>query len=266
MHQSTIQAGVSSACFYPQETIHAVRKLAEQKIANIEIFFNAPRELKEEYVEQLAQLCERAGTRVVSIHPFTSNSEPLYFFSEYPGRFEDGLEIYRYFFRAAKRLGAKLLVFHGDSPANKTPLKVGFENVKRLDFFAQEEFGIRVAYENVVRCRGKEPHYFERLLDYYPQMNFVLDVKQALRSGQDPLEYIRRLGSSITHIHISDSSAERDCLPIGQGTMDIAQFVKLLRANQFDGCLIQELYSQSYQSEQEIYRSYEQLKAVIFNL
>ena len=95
MQQDRVQIGVSSACFFPTETIHAVQKLAAWNIPNIEVFFNSPRELKEDYVQKLAQICKQAGTRVASVHPFTSGSESLYFFSEYPGRFEDGLEIYR---------------------------------------------------------------------------------------------------------------------------------------------------------------------------
>ena len=72
-----ICTGVSSACFYPMETLCAVRQLCAWKIPNIEIFFNSPRELKEEYVQKLHQLCQQSGTQVVSVHPFTSGIEPL---------------------------------------------------------------------------------------------------------------------------------------------------------------------------------------------
>ena len=38
MQQDRVRVGVSSACFFPLETIHAVEKLAEWRIPNIEIF------------------------------------------------------------------------------------------------------------------------------------------------------------------------------------------------------------------------------------
>lgn len=79
MQQDRVQVGVSSACFFPTETIHAVQKLAAWNIPNIEVFFNSPRELKEDYVQKLAQICKQAGIRVASVHPFTSGSESLYF-------------------------------------------------------------------------------------------------------------------------------------------------------------------------------------------
>lgn len=266
MQQDRVQVGVSSACFFPTETIHAVQKLAAWNIPNIEVFFNSPRELKEDYVQKLAQICEQAGSRVVSVHPFTSESEPLYFFSEYPGRFEDGLEIYRNYFRAAQILGAEFLVFHGDNPFNKMPIEKGFEQIKRMDQIAQAEYGVSIAYENVVRCRGKDPQYCVKLREYYPQMKFVLDVKQAVRAGRDPMEYVRALGNSIVHVHISDSDAEKDCLPVGSGTMDLQNLMECLMKEGFCGNVLQEVYRESYEKEEEVLLGYRNLEQLISTL
>lgn len=266
MQQDRVRVGVSSACFFPTETIHAVQKLAAWNIPNIEVFFNSPRELKEDYVQKLAQICKQAGIRVASVHPFTSGSESLYFFSEYPGRFEDGLEIYRNYFRAAQILGAQLLVFHGDSPYSKMPLEKGFEQIKQMDLLAQREYGVSIAYENVVRCRGKDPEYFVKLKEYYPQMKFVLDIKQAIRSGQDPMEYVRCLGSSIVHIHISDSDEIKDCLPVGSGQMKLEELLKALKERGFCGTVLQELYRESYEKEEEVLLGYRNLEQLISTL
>ena len=81
-----MRAGVSSACFFPQETACSVEKLAQWKIPQIEIFFNSFQELKPDYLERLRSCCQAGGTKIVSIHPFTSNSESFYFFTDYPGR------------------------------------------------------------------------------------------------------------------------------------------------------------------------------------
>lgn len=266
MQQDRVQVGISSACFFPTETIHAVQKLAAWNIPNIEVFFNSPRELKEDYVQKLAQICKQAGTRVASVHPFTSGSESLYFFSEYPGRFEDGLEIYRNYFRAAQILGAEFLVFHGDNPFNKMPIEKGFEQIKRMDQIAQAEYGVSIAYENVVRCRGKDPQYCVKLREYYPQMKFVLDVKQAVRAGRDPMEYVRALGNSIVHVHISDSDAEKDCLPVGSGTMDLQNLMECLMKEGFCGNVLQEVYRESYEKEEEVLLGYRNLEQLISTL
>ena len=247
-----ICTGISSACFYPMETIDAVEQLCAWNIPNIEIFFNSLRELREDYVNRLHEMCVRSGTRVVSVHPFTSGIEPLFFFSEYPGRFEDGVELYTSFFKAAQRLGAELLVFHGDSPYSKIPQQKAFERMRRLDYFASEQYGVRVAYENVVRCRGRDPQYFAALREYYPEMRFVLDIKQALRSGCLPSEYIRQLGNSICHVHISDSSTKSDCLPVGGGEMDLRVLLQQLADCGFRGSILQELYRDSYEHPRQV--------------
>ena len=171
-----VGAGVSSACFFPLETADSVKILSEWHIPNIEIFFNSFQELKDGYLERLSALCREAGTQVVSIHPFTSNSESLYFFTSYPGRLQDGLMIYRPFLRAAQKLGARVLVFHGATLQNRMDIPQSAANLRVLDRVAREEYGVTVAYENVVRCRGKDPDYFVQLREYYPELRFVLDV------------------------------------------------------------------------------------------
>ena len=241
-----VGAGVSSACFFPLETADSVKILSEWHIPNIEIFFNSFQELKDGYLERLSALCREAGTQVVSIHPFTSNSESLYFFTSYPGRLQDGLMIYRPFLRAAQKL-----------------IPQSAANLRVLDRVAREEYGVTVAYENVVRCRGKDPDYFVQLREYYPELRFVLDVKQALRSGHHPLEYVEKLGDSIIHVHISDSSPQQDCLPVGQGEMDTLAFLQHLKQEGFSGAVLQELYRESYRQQSEVLEGYRRLQRQI---
>lgn len=136
-----VGAGVSSACFFPLETADSVKILSEWHIPNIEIFFNSFQELKDGYLERLSALCREAGTKVVSIHPFTSNSESLYFFTSYPGRLQDGLMIYRPFLRAAQKLGATVLVFHGATLQNRMDIPQSAANLRVLDRVARRSMG-----------------------------------------------------------------------------------------------------------------------------
>ena len=156
--------------------------------------------------------------------------------------------IYRPFLRAAQKLGARVLVFHGATLQNRMDIPQSAANLRVLDRVAREEYGVTVAYENVVRCRGKDPDYFVQLREYYPELRFVLDVKQALRSGHHPLEYVEKLGDSIIHVHISDSSPQQDCLPVGQG---------------FSGAVLQELYRESYRQQSEVLEGYRRLQRQI---
>ena len=75
---------------------------------------------------------------------------------------------------------------------------------------------------------------------------FVLDLKQSRRSHEDAFEYVRSLGESIVHLHVSDADPDRDCLPVGQGSFDFRRLMQELSAAGFDGAYIVELYRQNY--------------------
>ena len=106
--------GISTACLYPELTEKALKQLAKRGVAAVEIFFNAPSELEESYIRELAQMARDGGIRIVSIHPFTSGFEPMLLFSSYRRRTLDGLECYKRYFHAANLLGADYIIIHGD--------------------------------------------------------------------------------------------------------------------------------------------------------
>ena len=94
----------------------------------------------------------------------------------------------------------------------------------------------------------------------------MLDVKQALRAGQDTLEYVEQLGESIAHVHISDSTPQEDCLPVGRGDANLKALLNALQNKGFAGCVLQELYRSSYQEEQEVREGYHCLQKMIDGL
>ena len=48
--------------------------------------------------------------RLPPVHPYTSFAEPNFFFSDYPRRFDDGLELYKQYFHASAEFGARFFV------------------------------------------------------------------------------------------------------------------------------------------------------------
>ena len=99
--------GLSSACFYPEETLDSVKRCAELGFTNVEIFMNSFSELEEPYLRRVRAFCEESGTTVTSIHPFTSGYEYMLFFSAYKKRAGEAAEFYRKYFHAAAYLGAE---------------------------------------------------------------------------------------------------------------------------------------------------------------
>jgi len=225
--------------------------LGRQGIPLAECFFNTPSELKPQSLRQLAAIQERWGLSVSSIHSFHSEMESFFFFSSYKNRLEDGLEQYQRYFEAAAYLGAPYVVFHGEFVQGRFEEQQGFEHIDRL-WECGRRYGVELLHENVARCKGGAPAYLARLHQALPQLGFVLDVKQALRAGHRPEDFVKALGSAIRHVHLSDSSPQRDCLLPGQGTADLAGLLQALRHSGADPSVVVEVYSNCVQEPEQL--------------
>ena len=109
-----MRLGISTACFYPQPLEETIDRIASLGFSVIEIFFNTESEYDPSFLDTLKRLTDRNGIEIISIHPYTSLMEGMLLFSNYARRTEDGLTQYRKYMRAAARLGARYLTFHGE--------------------------------------------------------------------------------------------------------------------------------------------------------
>ena len=124
-----MQCGISTSCFYPQETAEALSALRGAGVETVEIFLNTFSELELSYTERLRSVLQDAGMRAAALHPFTSGMETFFFASEYGGRLEDGLRIYRRYFEICRVLGIPRVVFHGDYRQTPFPFQRHCENM-----------------------------------------------------------------------------------------------------------------------------------------
>lgn len=237
-------------------TEQAALELCKRDIKMIELFVNSPCELEKPFISQLKAMLDFYGVRVVSLHPFTCELESMLFFTSYTRRFNDGLEYYKKYFEACSRLGAGIFVLHGNSLRNKCPEDAYFERYVRFNEVSSG-YGVVVAHENVARCSAGDVAFLKRMRSALgDKAKFVLDTKQAVRLGKDPYEYVRELGSSICHVHISDYDDSSDCMLVGRGRLDYQRFVGAMRENGVDAALILELYSSGYNSADELRENY----------
>ena len=92
----------------------------------------------------------------------------------------------------------------------------------------------------------------------------VLDIKQARRTGVDPLCFIEAMGSSIVHVHLSDFNNGCDCLPpCEKGSFDFEALFRALDKVGFDGKCMIELYSDNFSSEAEITDAAKYLEGIL---
>ena len=260
-----MKAGVSTGCLFPMDLEQAVKKLAGQGIELMEWCINTPGELRPESIKQLKKLKEECGIQVQSIHPFASDFEDFLFFTQYKGRLQDGIELYRHYFDAAAQLGASYVVFHGQHRNGSMCEEQAFEHIQAL-WETAEQYGVHLLQENVARCRGGDPEYLVHLHRALPQIEFVLDLKQALRAGHVPMDFVRQIGGSIAHVHVSDSSPEADCLPVGRGDFDFETLFAALRQCRNSFSAVVELYSDKVDSLPVLAESCKNLQTALSNI
>lgn len=258
-------AGASTSCLFPMLTEKAFDRLADMGITNIEVFFNSRSETDTNFVRQMKNSADRIGARIVSVHPFTSESEGVSFFGNYPRRFDDEAEEYRRYFEACNIFGADIFVFHGARSFLKLEREFYFERFANLRELAHRQ-GVRLCQENVARCYSGTTDFITDMKRALPDVEFVLDTKQALRAKITPFEMLSAMGDNLAHLHISDYTDECECLPLGKGVFDIESFLKALYKTGYSGAVMTELYRWNFERDDEIAESVRLLKRLIENL
>jgi sugar phosphate isomerase/epimerase len=168
--------------------------------------------------------------------------------------------------RYASDLGSETLVFH---PGNSTALEwslppetawqINLESTRRLVDYAAD-LGVRAMIENVPEpfpFLMKSVEDFDRFYEEIGLEAFmVLDVAHAHITGEE-LEFIRRFGDRIGHVHVSDNHGDRDThLRIGEGSVAWEEVMVALRESPFDGWITIE----SHEDIHECVRFLEDLK------
>lgn len=257
-----MQIGVSTACLYPMLTEQALRAVAESGIRETEIFFNAACETHGELFHEICAIRSAYDLHIQAVHPYFTFAESRLLFDAYRRRFLDGMEFVKRLCETAAALGSDRLILHGE----KEPFKITeSEYIERFGELATEteKLGVTLTQENVVRFRGQDPEFLSRMQRQLGDLfAMTLDVKQAVRSGVDPLTLARRFAPQIVHLHLSDHGKKGDCLPVGKGTFDFSALFSILKDGGFCGDGVVELYRSCYDDPRELSESAEKLSAL----
>jgi sugar phosphate isomerase/epimerase len=90
-------------------------------------------------------------------------------------------------------------------------------------------------WEFVKLADGKTP--IELILESSPNMQWELDLAWAVKAGEDPVAWMKKLGSRITAVHVKDIAPAGECVDedgwadVGQGTLDWKQLIADAKAN-----------------------------------
>ena len=246
-----MKTGASTSCLFPMLTEQSLDRFLALGVKNIKVFFNSPSECDKQFVGEMKAAADAAGAKIISSHPYTSEMEGVCFFGNYSRRFDDEAKAYGRYFEACRQLGGDIFVLHGARSFIKLERDFYFERFCRLREYAAT-FEVRLLQENVARCHSGSLDFIRDMKAAIPDVEFVLDVKQSIRAGISPFEMLDTMGKNLAHLHLSDHSADCDCLAPGDGNFDLEGFAKALKAADYKGHVMLELYSWHFENEQKI--------------
>lgn len=257
-----MEIGASTACFYPIETEKALKKVCDLGFKTTEVFVNSPCELEDNFVKELNLIADESGTKIVSLHPFSSFLESSCIFGDYQRRFNDFIGIYEKTCHAAAMLGAGIVVIHGAVAKPKIPIPDDryFERFKMLIDIGKRE-GVTVCQENVNRFKSESIDFCKKMRNALgSDYHMVFDIKQTVRAGQDTFKFLEEFKNEIAHVHISDNGVNGDCLPPGKGSFDFEKLFGILNSADYNGNYIIEIYSGNLDVAKELKESKKFLK------
>lgn len=232
-------------------------KLLSQKGFKVfEVFANSFFEFTEEYAMELKSIMDEEDISIRSVHTVSSAFEP-YLFDAYERRRDDFFKIYKDFLSFAKILGAKAYTFHGlvERPHKNMSFKDIVYVYEKMVYEANVE-GIALAQENVSWCLSGDLEYLKRLKDSVKgPLKYTLDVKQAVKAGRSPFEYLDIYGEDLMNLHLNDHDKINSCLLPGKGDYDFLTLFERVKALGYKGPGIIEVYRENYDSTDELVES-----------
>lgn len=254
-----MKIGVSTASFYPLETEVALEEIGKAGVKTCEIFFNCESELKPAFVDILLDIKRKYNLNITAIHPTMSLAESFMIFSEYERRFNESLRKFARYSEIAATLGAEYINLHGGKPNSLTTDEEYCERYMRLNDETRKN-GVVLLQENVVNYRSGDIEFLRSMRDILGNdAQFCFDIKQAVRSGHEPIFLIDEFWDNIRHFHISDHSLAGDCLLPRRGSFDFDSFFHMLKSRNFDGACVIEVYKNAYKNHSEIFTSLENI-------
>ena len=259
-----MQLGLSTAAFYGRwETEEAAAQIKCLGMDCAEAFLQTMSEYKPDFAKLVrAQL---GGVPCVSMHPTGIQFENQMFGRSSHQR-QDAFDLFRRSLDAAKLLGAQYYVYHGRSTALLTPLPFNLQaNVDVLGLMMEEaaQRGVTIAWENVSWCQLTTCERIAQVKAALPGVRFTLDIKQAMRAGEEPIDMARVMGDALVHVHVCDyHESGKLCLP-GEGCFDFEKLIAVLREMNYDGAVIMEPYLALIDSDEALIRSIAHMRRVM---
>ena len=262
-----MEVGISTASLFCRKTTEdALKYLAQNKVASVEVFLSTYCEYEKSFAKTLTKV--KGGSKIHSIHTLNTQFEPQ-LYSVNPRAVSDAFDILKKVLFVGKKIGAKNYTFHGLARIKRTPYnydldKVGQSTERIIDECKRN--GITLCYENVHWAIYNYAGFFKEIKKRCPDLKATLDVKQADQSSVSVYDYIDDMSGHINTVHLTDRDENgKLCLP-GKGVYDYVTLFRALKDAGFDGSVIIEAYQKDYDAEKELLDSQEFVKEILYKV
>lgn len=262
-----LDIGLSTASFYPDyPTEKAIDIIGDMGIDVAELFLGSYSEYNREFCQGLIDTLNRHNMHVHSVHTLSSQFEPQLFASTYRQR-KDSLDIWLKVLEGAQAIGAEVYVFHGPPVRLNTQPKLDFKRIGRITDELSNiaaDFGIKFSWENVYWCWYSDPQFAVKLLENTKGDNiyFTLDIKQAIKSGYSPEEFLYNMGDRVANVHICDFDKDGNLYLPGMGEYDFKGLYAQLHRQGYCGPIILEVYRTNYNHYLDMLQSIDFFKSI----
>jgi sugar phosphate isomerase/epimerase len=259
-----IKVGLSTASVYPLRTEAAFEYAARLGYDGVELMVWA--ETISQDIDAIASMSQRYGVPVLALHaPCLLISQRVWGANPIP-KLDRSV-------RAAEELGAQTVVIHppfrwqrryadgfSDQVAEleeSSDVIVAVENM--FPFRADRFFGGTQASIERMRKRGGRPGPgISAFAPSYDPLegnhaHYTLDLSHTATAGTDALDMARRMGSGLSHLHLTDGSGayiDEHLVP-GRGTQPTVEVCEMLAASDFSGHVILEITTSGVRTEAE---------------
>jgi len=244
-----IRIGMSTSCAYPLPTEHSFRLARLAGFDGVEVMVTGEEVTQD--ADSLNRLSTRHGLPILSIHA------PVLLLTHFVWGRDPAVKLRRSA-ELARGVGANTVVVH-------PPFR--WQAGYARDFLGivretASEFDVEIAIENMFpwgaagrSMKAYAPGYDPTLMDCDAM---TLDFSHAALSGRDSLDLARTMGPRLRHVHLCDGSRasgdggmfDEHLLP-GHGQEPVAEVLRYLAAERWDGSVIAEVNTRKAKSEQE---------------
>jgi sugar phosphate isomerase/epimerase len=259
-----IKVGLSTASVYPLRTEAAFEYAARLGYDGVELMVWA--ETISQDIDAIANMSQRYGVPVLALHaPCLLISQRVWGANPIP-KLDRSV-------RAAEELGAQTVVIHPPFRWQRRYADGFSEQVAELEessdvivavenmfpFRADRFFGGTQASIERMRKRGGRPGPgISAFAPSYDPLegnhaHYTLDLSHTATAGTDALDMARRMGSGLSHLHLTDGSGayiDEHLVP-GRGTQPTVEVCEMLATSDFSGHVILEITTSGVRTEAE---------------